>query len=65
MDGPRNYHIKWSKSDIERQISYDIAYMWNLKKVQEDLFTKQKQAHRHRKQTYSYQRGRDKSGVRN
>ena len=32
MDGPGDYHIKWSKSDRERQISYDITYMWNLKK---------------------------------
>ena len=32
MDGPRDYHTKWSKSDRGRQISYDIAYMWNLKK---------------------------------
>ena len=39
MGGPRDYHTKWSKSDRERQISYDIAYisyniayMWNLKK---------------------------------
>ena len=32
MDGPRDYHTKWSKSERERQISYDIAYMWNLKK---------------------------------
>ena len=32
LDGPRDYHTKWSKSDWERQISYDIAYMWNLKK---------------------------------
>ena len=30
MDGPRDYHTKWSKSDRERQISYDITYMWNL-----------------------------------
>ena len=30
MDGPRDYHTKWSKSDRERQIY--IAYMWNLKK---------------------------------
>ena len=22
--------IEWSKSDRERQISYDIAYVWNL-----------------------------------
>ena len=32
MDGPRDYHTEWSKSDRERQIPYDIAYMWNLKK---------------------------------
>ena len=31
MDGPRYYHTKWSKWEIERQISYDITYMWNLK----------------------------------
>ena len=30
MDGPRDYHTKWSKPDRERQISHDIAYMWNL-----------------------------------
>ena len=23
--------LKWSKSDRERQILYDIIYMWNLK----------------------------------
>ena len=31
MDGPRDYHSKQSKSDRERQIPYDITYMWNLK----------------------------------
>ena len=31
MDGPRDYHTKRSKSEIERQIPYDITYMWNLK----------------------------------
>ena len=31
MDGPRDYHAKWSKSDRERQILCDITYMWNLK----------------------------------
>ena len=30
MDGPSDYHTKWSNSDRERQI-YDITYMWNLK----------------------------------
>ena len=32
MDGPRDYHTEWSKSDKERQILCDIAYMCNLKK---------------------------------
>ena len=32
MDGSGDYHTKWSKSDRERQISYDITHMWNLKK---------------------------------
>ena len=31
MDGHRDSHTEWSKSDRERQI-YDIAYMWNIKK---------------------------------
>ena len=29
LDGPRDYHIKQNKS--ERQISYEITYLWNLK----------------------------------
>ena len=35
--------------------------MWNLKKkrkIQMNLFPKKKETHRHRKQTYGYQRGR-------
>ena len=31
MDGPRNHHTKWSKSERKRQMPYDITYMWNLK----------------------------------
>ena len=33
MDGPRNYHTKWRKSERERerQILYDTTSMWNLK----------------------------------
>ena len=31
MDGPGDYCSKWTKSDRERQISYDIDYMLNLK----------------------------------
>ena len=43
MDTTRDYHTKWSKSERERQIPYDITHMWNLKKrVQMNLSTKQK-----------------------
>ena len=31
MDSTRKYNAKWSKSEGERHISYDITYMWNLK----------------------------------
>ena len=30
MDAARDYHTKWGKSDRERQIPYDITYIWNL-----------------------------------
>ena len=31
MNGPRDYHTKWTKSEKEGQIPYDIIYLWNLK----------------------------------
>ena len=31
MDEPRNDYTKLSRSERERQIPYDITYMWNLK----------------------------------
>ena len=45
MDGPRDDHTEWSKSDRERQLPYDITYMWNLK-YDMNLSTKQKQTHK-------------------
>ena len=32
VDGPRDCHTEWSKSEREKQISYIKAYMWNLEK---------------------------------
>ena len=32
MDGPWEHYAKLNKSDRERQILYDLTYMWNLKK---------------------------------
>ena len=58
IDRPRDCHAEWSKSDRERQMSYNIAYNWNLKKrVQMNLFIKQRQSHRC-KWTYGYQGGK-------
>ena len=42
-DRPRDYHTKWAR---HRHISYDVTYMWNLKKmIQMNLCIKQKQTH--------------------
>ena len=30
MDGPRDCHTEWNK--LEKEISYDITYMQNLKR---------------------------------
>ena len=38
----------------QRQISHDITYMQDLKMIQMNLYTKQKQSHQCRKQTYGY-----------
>ena len=38
MDGPRDYHTKWSQT--ERQILYDIIHIWNLKKNTNELIYK-------------------------
>ena len=43
----------------QRQVLYDIAYMWDLKKMMEmNLFTKKKETLRHRKQTMLTKRER-------
>ena len=40
MDGPRDCHTRWSKSERERQIPYGITYMWNLKYDTNELIYK-------------------------
>ena len=58
MHGPRDYLTKWSKSEQDN-LSYDIAYVWNLKCDTNELIYKTETDHRHRKQTYGYQRGKE------
>ena len=45
-----------SKSEKEK---YGITYMWNLTYDTNELFTKEKQTHRHRKQTSGCQKGKE------
>ena len=45
MDGLGEHYAKLNKPDRERQILYDITYMWNLKYDTNEL-TKWKQTHR-------------------
>ena len=37
MDGPRDCHAGWSKSDREKQMPLGIAYVWNLKYGRNEL----------------------------
>ena len=36
MDVTGDYQTKWSKPERKRQISSDVAYIWNLKKNDTD-----------------------------
>ena len=56
MDGPRDYHIKKSKSDRKTNIIWYHLHVESKKRVQVNLFSEQKQTHRLWKQTYGYQR---------
>ena len=62
----RNYVRIHRVSELKDKYS-DIAYMQNLKKIQVNLFTKQKQTPDLENEYYGYQRGRvvgrDSSGV--
>ena len=48
-----------AKSERERQIPYDITYMWNLKYDTINLSTEQKQTYRYREQTCGFQGGEE------
>ena len=66
VDGPGDCHTEWSKSEREKQTSYNIAYMWNLEKwYRWTHWQSRNKSHRCREQIYSYQGGKggwDKMG---
>ena len=53
MDGPTDYHTKWSKSEKDKYHMILLICGILKKMIQMNLYTKQK----HRKQTYGYQTG--------
>ena len=62
MDRPGGYYSKWNKSDRERQMLYDITYMWNLKnKTKLVSIMKRQDRFRYCKPTSGYHLG-DRTG---
>ena len=62
MDGPRDYHTKSSQKEKDKY--HMISLICGISNMtQMNLFTKQKQTHRHRKETYGYQRGNKVEGL--
>ena len=66
MDRTGDYYTKWSNSERERQILYEIPYMWNLKKWYKWIYLQ----NRNRltdieNKTYDFQRDKeqDKFGI--
>ena len=54
MDGPRDYHTKWSKPEKDKHPMISLI-CWILKNDGNELILrKEKQSHRHRKQTQGY-----------
>ena len=63
MDELRDYYSKWSKSDRERQIPYDITYMWNLKYDANELVYKPGRNSQTLKTNLGLPKGKDLGGI--
>ena len=50
MDGPRDCHSDWNKSDTKTNIIWYHLYVQSKKIIQINLFTKEKQTQRYGKQ---------------
>ena len=47
-------------SQKEKDMLYDVTYMWNTKNSENESVCKQKQTHRHRKYIYRYRKGTER-----
>ena len=65
MERPRDYHSKWSKSEKDKY--HMISFICGVLKSDTNELIYKIETHRHRKQTYDYQRqkggGRDELGI--
>ena len=59
MDGPRDYHTEWNKSEKDKYLWYHL-YMESQKMIQMNWYIKQK--HTHREWTYGCGRAGGKGG---
>ena len=65
-DKPRDYHSKWGKSDKDRQVSDDIAYMWNLKKKLQIIYLQKRNRPtdiENKRMVTKWKQGRERLGV--
>ena len=60
MNGPKDYHTKWSKSEKHK---YFIWYHLYAEYLKNELFTKQKQTHGKQTNGYHKEEREDKLGV--
>ena len=57
-DGPGDDQTEWNKSDREREISYDITYMWDLESGTTELLYKT-ETDTYIEDNCSYQKGKE------
>ena len=58
MEESKDCHIEWSRSDIRRQTSRNITYMWHLKK-KELIYKTEVESQVQKKKNYGYQLGKE------
>ena len=62
MDGPRDYHTKWT-NQTEKDKYHMISLVCDIwRTIIQMNFLQNKETHRHRKQTYVYQREKGEDG---